>query len=610
MSKRVEQQLRRLGITPERAPSDEQWALFLRAVDLSYGSFERRGEMLERSLNVSARETETLNRELQRTAELQIAEHAALSRVATAVASSVSPDQVAQLVAEQIVAITGLKVGLVVRFEAGEACVVGAVGPGTEVGLRWTPSPSGPLREVQATGQPVMRRAPDLRGREADWIAAPVMVDGSPWGAITAIAGGCDAGQCGERLASFAHLVGLAIENAEAHRRLAEQAARDPLTGLYNHRIFHEALERSMSMARRDDRPMALILFDIDYFKLVNDNHGHRTGDEVLRDLTQRLRGLVRGGDTVARVGGEEFGWIVANADGAQALAAAERLREVVQEAPFGVAGRITISAGICDRSQADDIESMYRFADGALYWAKEHGRDRCVLYRPDVVASLSVREEAERQRRTQSMASVRALARAVDARDSTTHRHSERVSRNACRLAEVAGWASDDIERLREAGVLHDIGKIGISDEVLLKRGSLDEAEREIVSRHCELGAAIASGLLDDEQLSWIRGHHERWDAGGYPDGLRGDEIPEGAQLLAIADALDAMLHDRSYRKSMVIERALLEIHLGCGTQFAPNAVVMLDRLIERDGKESLIEPPAPAIAVGGRALEVPVTA
>lgn len=585
-------QLKRLGLDRATPPDAASWSRFLAEVEGVYGTHERERALLERSLFLSSEESERLTQELGAAAASQVAEHDALRRVATEVAACGEPEEVAQRVAEEVVAITGVKVGMVVRFDGDGVIVVGAVGPGTEAGLRFVPAPDGPLALARRRGEPVMAPATDQRGHTASWVAAPVIVDGTAWGAITVI-GPAHQDQVLERLASFAHLVGLAIENAETHRRLAEQAARDPLTGLYNHRIFHESLERSLIASTREGSPLSLVIFDIDYFKHVNDNHGHRVGDAVLRELTQRLRGVVRGGDTIARIGGEEFGWILPGSASREASTAAERLRRVVNSTPFEVAGSLSVSIGICDRAEASSAEELYTFADGALYWAKEHGRDRCVVYSPSVVSSLSVREEAERQRHAQAMASVRALARAVDAKDSSTHRHSERVARNASRLAQRAGWSEEDVERLHEAGLLHDVGKIGISDDVLMKVGSLNDSELEMVRRHPELGATIAAGLLDERQLSWIRGHHERWDGSGYPDGLAATAIPRGARLLAVADALDAMLHDRSYRASMSIMDAIEEIRRERGIQFAPEAVDLLEALIEAEGIESLVEPP-----------------
>lgn len=591
-------QLRRLGLSADEPPDATSWARFLNEVQEVYRTHERERDLLERSLLVSSQESEGLAEQLEETARREIAELDALRQVATEVAAAASPEAIAQLVAGHVVGVTGLRVGLVIRFDGDEARVVGATGPGTSCGQSWIPRPAGPLATVRRTGETAIGEAPDLRGRLAPWMAAPVNVGGVVWGAITVIAAKADE-RTADHLMSFAHLFGIAIENAEQHRRLAEQAARDPLTGLYNHRIFHESLGRSLAVAQRDGQPLSLILFDIDYFKQVNDTHGHGVGDAVLRELSQRLRGLVRNGDTIARVGGEEFGWIVANSSGKEALAAGERLRRAVSAHAFPSAGRLSVSVGICDRRQASTAEELHTFADGALYWAKEHGRDRCILYSPAVVASLSVREEAERQRHAQAMASVRALARAVDAKDSSTHRHSERVARNACRLAQIAGWSEGEVERLREAGVLHDVGKIGISDDILMKTSELTDEELAIVRGHPELGAAIASGLLDDEQLSWIRGHHERWDGTGYPSGLGAAEIPIGGRLLALSDALDAMLHDRSYRARMSIEDAMAEIRRERGRQFAPEAVDLLERLIEAEGLESLVEPGSPVLRV-----------
>jgi HD-GYP domain-containing protein (c-di-GMP phosphodiesterase class II) len=190
--------------------------------------------------------------------------------------------------------------------------------------------------------------------------------------------------------------------------------------------------------------------------------------------------------------------------------------------------GRITCSAGVCDLERATDADEIYRFADGALYWAKEHGRDQVCAYLPDVVTELSAKERAERLARVQKRSALLALARAIDARDPATQRHSERVAEVAVLLAEAMGWSAQATLRLREAALLHDVGKIGIPDAVLFKPGALLGDEYDVVKHHADLGARITGDVLDVGQAGWVRHHHERWDGTGYPDGLANDAIPE----------------------------------------------------------------------------------
>ena len=181
------------------------------------------------------------------------------------------------------------------------------------------------------------------------------------------------------------------------------------------------------------------------------------------------------------------------------------------------------MSIGVCDMEHASTRADLVRFADGALYWAKAHGRDAVWRYSPEVVEDLSLEQRADRLLRNKALAGIRALARAIDAKDHSTMLHSERVASLAGRLAEARGWAPDRVASLREAALIHDVGKIGVSPAVLGKSGALDAREYEEVKAHAALGAQIASEVLSEEQVTWLRGHHEHYDGSGYPDGLAG---------------------------------------------------------------------------------------
>src|SRR5690606_35803853 len=219
---------------------------------------------------------------------------------------------------------------------------------------------------------------------------------------------------------------------------------------------------------------------------------------------------------------------------------AAERARAAIAAEPFGEVGTVTISAGVCDIGHAGDAGELYRLADGALYWSKNHGRDVVFLYSPDVVEVLSHAEQAARLGRQQALQSIRVLARAVDAKDPSTREHSERVADLAVAIATALGWPVERAAALREAGLVHDVGKIAVPDALLAKPGRLTARELAVVRTHAAIGAEMLSDVLSPEQVAWVRGHHERWDGRGYPDGLAGDAIPEGARVLALADAWD----------------------------------------------------------------------
>jgi diguanylate cyclase (GGDEF)-like protein/putative nucleotidyltransferase with HDIG domain len=319
---------------------------------------------------------------------------------------------------------------------------------------------------------------------------------------------------------------------------------------------------------------------DLDHFKAVNDTYGHPVGDRVLRELADRLRVLTRPEDEFARVGGEEFALILPECDPPAAIAILERMRRVVAGAPFAeVRQQVTISIGVAHLASANGPNELYQQADEALYLAKDEGRDRVASWVRGLVAApvAGAGESGERQRTVEG---ILALARAVDARDPGMRRHSGRVADLAVRLATVLGWRIEDCALLRDAGLVHDVGKIGVSDGILLKAGRLTDREREEVRLHAALGAQIARDVLTDDQVAWVRSHHERWDGGGYPEGLAGEQIPPGARILAVADAFDHMTAARTYSRTRTVEEAVAECHRAAGTQFAPEVVVALERL------------------------------
>ena len=365
----------------------------------------------------------------------------------------------------------------------------------------------------------------------------------------------------------------------QSARVLAGLAATDPLTELPNHRAFQERLHEESARALRDGASLSLVLLDLDHFKRVNDTHGHPVGDTVVREVAARLQACAREGEMVARIGGEEFAWLV-RGDAMDAWQAAERARLDVDATPLAGDIRLTISAGVCELGQAGSPMELLRLADGALYWAKAHGRNRCVRYSPEVVEELSDGERAARLEHQQALNAVLALARAVDAKDPYTMLHSQRVAEMAARLALEMGWSADRVRLLHEAAVLHDVGKIAVPDLVLTKPGRLTEEEFALVREHPVRGAEIVAETLTAEQVTWVRGHHERFDGRGYPDGLAGHAIPDGARILALADAWDAMTSDRPYRPGMTPPQAIAICAEERRAQFCPDAVAALQRL------------------------------
>jgi diguanylate cyclase (GGDEF)-like protein/putative nucleotidyltransferase with HDIG domain len=373
-------------------------------------------------------------------------------------------------------------------------------------------------------------------------------------------------------LRAFAnHAVG-AIEAARQVERLRDLAELDPLTGLRNRRGFEQGLD-----GRR--APLALLICDLDHFKRVNDTLGHPAGDDVLRRFADLLRACTREDDAAIRLGGEEFALVLSGVGEREALAVAERLRREVANEFREFPVPISVSVGIADAGSGQDAEALVRAANRALFAAKRLGRDRCVVHHADTLAMLDALAE---DRAGEQLAAAMLLAETLDLRDVATARHSETVGRYAERIAHELGLAPDQVERVRVAGVLHDIGKLGISDAVLLKPGRLEPREWDEIRRHPELGARILEHANLRDVASWVLAHHERVDGAGYPSGLEAGAIPLEGRILAVADAYEAMTTDRPYRRALAEDEARAELRRGAGTQFDAAVVEAFERVLD----------------------------
>jgi diguanylate cyclase (GGDEF)-like protein/putative nucleotidyltransferase with HDIG domain len=521
-------------------------------------------------------------------------EHHALRTIATAVAAGRSPEVVCSLAAEQAARLVGAAGGGILRFEADDQLTaVGtwqAHGKRVVPGSRYPVAPTSPIATIRSEGRPVRldditqpgshRSATLVDNGFRTLVGTPIHVRGRLWGAVvvTALEAGGLCPDTEAHISEFAELIGMAVANTEEVARLEADATTDPLTGLANHRAFQERLRAEVARARRHDRSVAVALVDVDHFKAVNDAGGHAVGDEVLCAVATHLRGHLRAEDLLARVGGDEFAVLLPEATAGDAAAALERARRTIERSPFAGGVHVTISAGVCDVVHATDAEQLSRFADGALYWSKEHGRNRISAYDPSTIHELSAEERIGALQRSQALTGIRALARAIDARDPSTREHSERVAKLTARLAEERGWPADRVALLHEAALVHDVGKIGIPDAILLKPSRLTREEYEVIKGHAELSARMVEEILGDEQVAWILSHHERPDGGGYPRGLRGAELSEGAGLLAAADAFDVMVSARPYSPGRSLDDALTEVHALAGAQFTFEAVAALE--------------------------------
>jgi diguanylate cyclase (GGDEF)-like protein/putative nucleotidyltransferase with HDIG domain len=350
-------------------------------------------------------------------------------------------------------------------------------------------------------------------------------------------------------------------------------ALTDPLTGLGNHRHFHERLQRELTAAQEHDAPLTLCFIDVDDFKMINDRYGHPVGDQVLSQLAGRLR---QGGEAF-RLGGDEFAILLPKHDEASAVAAAHSIVSRIGSLQVGEIEGITVSAGVATFPEhGGERDELIRLADNALYWAKEHGKNRVRVSRADVVELSDLKRLAIGRDRAARFRAAASLARAVDTRDAYTGSHSQRVAQLSGRIAERLGMPAEDVELCRLAGSLHDLGKLAIPEEILRKPAALSDAERIVLERHPQIGYRMLESLGVEPVADWVLHHHERWDGTGYPDQRAGDEIPQGARIIFVADAFDAMTSERVYRRSVTHEEALAELQRCAGTQFDPAVVAV----------------------------------
>lgn len=375
----------------------------------------------------------------------------------------------------------------------------------------------------------------------------------------------------------------------DAFAELRRRSETDSLTGLLNHRATHRALAVELKRCRRYGRYFSLLAMDIDGFKLLNDAHGHPTGDKILRMVADLLRNETRESDVVGRLGGDEFLIVLPEAAPSQASVLADRLRDALRRSPFSVSDeeRIPIRVSIGIASYPEDGSrpgELIGSADQRLYVSKRRGGD--------AVTGAEDRDD-EQVESSAVFDMLDSMVTAIDNKDCYTRRHSEQVTAYALAIAECLELPEEMREVLRISGMLHDVGKIGVPDRILRRPGRLTEAEFEIVKGHTLLGETIVAALPGGKEIrAAVVSHHERYDGGGYPCGLAGDEIPLLGRILAVADAYSAMTSNRPYRTALSRNEALLELRACSGTQFDPEiveaALGCLDALAEEEETES----------------------
>jgi diguanylate cyclase (GGDEF)-like protein len=363
--------------------------------------------------------------------------------------------------------------------------------------------------------------------------------------------------------------------------RIATHDARtDNLTGLGNHRAYQAALRERIAESQRTGQPFSLCVVDVDDFKQVNDVHGHPVGDEVLARLGVLLQKVDHG--EAFRFAGDEFALLI-SVDELRAYRAVERAqREFAADRSSG-AGSVTISVGLATfPTHAADVDQLQRTADAALYWAKAHGKNRACLYSPSTVRILTPHEHQREMERSNRLRAAESLVRFVDARDPSTAMHSQFVSETAEAIGIELELEPEEVENLRLAGLLHDIGKIALPDAILGAPRPLTDDEYAVARKHPELGHSLLDGMGIEPVDEWVLHHHEHWDGSGYPGGLVGEEIPLGARIVLVADAFEAMTAGRPYREALTREEALDELYENAGSQFDLRVVQALERYVE----------------------------
>jgi diguanylate cyclase (GGDEF)-like protein/putative nucleotidyltransferase with HDIG domain len=376
--------------------------------------------------------------------------------------------------------------------------------------------------------------------------------------------------------------LGTALENARLYEVARQMADIDPVSGLLNHRASQERIATYFDLAEANKAPLSLLMLDINNFKQFNDTYGHLAGDDVLKSVGRIVRNAVRGKDVPGRYGSDEFMVLLPEADESVAEEIASQIYERVAEAGYPEPGTdrvipYQVSIGIaCYPDMARTRHELLYVADNAMLDAKRNSSNGS--------GKRNVRKPARAEGDTFDL--LDSMINAVDNKDYYTRAHSEDVTDVALAIAMELGYSGEALRIIRMTGLLHDVGKIGIPDEILRKPGQLTDDEYEVMKQHPVVGAMIVASMPGmAEVIPGVKHHHERFDGGGYPDALAGEAIPFLGRLLAVPDAYSAMTTDRPYRRGMSHEIAMERILAGSGTHFDPVIVQAFERVMALRG-------------------------
>jgi diguanylate cyclase (GGDEF)-like protein/PAS domain S-box-containing protein/putative nucleotidyltransferase with HDIG domain len=345
-------------------------------------------------------------------------------------------------------------------------------------------------------------------------------------------------------------------EMKETAKNLIYLNYHDQLTGFYNRRYFEKEL---LVIDKPDKLPLSIIICDINGLKLINDSFGHESGDKLLIEAAKTIKTACHERDIISRIGGDEFAVILPNTDEEETMQIANTIKQLSSNVQVANV-ELSISYGYDTKtSEKQKMIEVLANAENHMYRHKLYERSSMRSKTIDIIMN-TLFEKSNRE----SM-------------------HSNRVSSICMAIASNMNFDNDDVNKIRIAGLVHDIGKIGIDEKILNKPGKLTDDEREQIFKHPEIGWRILSSANEFSELAnYILNHHERWDGRGYPNGLTGEDIPLESRIIAVADSYDAMTSERSYRSGLSQDEAIAELQRCSGTQFDPKIVaVFVDKVI-----------------------------
>lgn len=416
-------------------------------------------------------------------------------------------------------------------------------------------------------------------------------------------------------LKSVAGQVAIGVTNARLYARVQRQATTDGLTGLFNHRTGQEKLAEQLRVAERYQRNIAVVMIDVDHFKSINDSYGHPAGDSVLKAVARLIRNDCRDVDIPVRYGGEEFLLILPEINQEGAVVVAERIRKKLAKEVIvhdGVDIAITGSVGVAAYPEdADNQQQLLELSDRALYMSKRLGRNQvhtaselsftevkpaplAPAKEDQPIADGSVSQSPQSETESDELVPevvdmVKALAQALYSKSEYNKAHHLESARFAELLAKVMGLSQQQVEQVRVASLLHDVGVLSIPDEIMNKSGLVSNEEMEVIAQHPVLGADLLRPIRALKEIcDIVENHHECWDGTGYPRGLKGEEIPLAARIVAIVDGYHAMISERPYRPAMSSEQARRALKNGAGTQWDPFLVDVFLAVLDSLDKES----------------------